>query len=143
MLLLSGHRGPVRSIDYSPDGSMLVSASYDGTVRVWDARTGRQSKEVRFRDVRFDSAAFSPDGRFVACGGSDACVRLWDWQSGEVHVIGRHDGPVTAVAFPVDSRAVVSTNRLSVHTWFDDDDDEGNTWIDDDVMMRGTRGSTI
>jgi len=41
-LAFTGHTDRVRSIVFSPDGSRVLTASYDRTARVWDANTGRQ-----------------------------------------------------------------------------------------------------
>ena len=39
---LTGHSHYVTSVAYSPDGKHLVSGSYDNTVKVWDAQTGKE-----------------------------------------------------------------------------------------------------
>ena len=52
------------SVSFSPDGSTLASGSWDGTVRLWDARTGN-SYTTRCRDIRsvcLIASSFSPDG---------------------------------------------------------------------------------
>ena len=40
MYLLSGHAGEVSSVAFSPDGSKVVSGSYDNTVKIWSADNG-------------------------------------------------------------------------------------------------------
>jgi WD40 repeat protein len=42
IVLLSGHQGAVSSAAFSPDGQRMVTASADGTARVWDASTAKQ-----------------------------------------------------------------------------------------------------
>ena len=40
-LLLEGHEGPVRACDFSPSGDWIISAGSDGSIRLWDTRTGK------------------------------------------------------------------------------------------------------
>ncbi|WP_406011217.1 DNA-binding protein [Streptomyces sp. NBC_00637] len=73
---LGGHRGPVNSVAFAPDGRTLATASSDGTVtlrRLADRRTTATFK----MSGRVRSVAFSPDGRTVAAGATDAPVQLW------------------------------------------------------------------
>ncbi|MER5198719.1 nSTAND1 domain-containing NTPase [Streptomyces sp. NPDC002755] len=74
---LGGHRGPVNSVAFAPDGRTLATASSDGTVtlrRLADRRTTATFK----MSGRVRSVAFGPDGRTLAAGATDAPVRLWD-----------------------------------------------------------------
>jgi WD40 repeat protein len=104
--LLEGHRDRVRSVEFSPDGTLLASASRDQSVRVWDGVTGdalvtlRHNSEVR-------DASFSPDGRWVVTAAFRAA--LWDPRSGlPVVRLQGHDGPVTAATFDSSGRTIVT-----------------------------------
>jgi WD40 repeat protein len=86
-LVLRGHRGGVCSVAFSRDGNRIVSASFDCTVRVWNATPLEQ--EARPEVCSFvgheggvHSVAFSPDGRHLASAGADATVRIWNFQRG-------------------------------------------------------------
>ena len=63
---------------FSPDGRLVVTASNDGTARLWDARTGRPVAEPWRHRGKVVSVRFSPDGRRIltACISGQAC--LWD-----------------------------------------------------------------
>jgi WD40 repeat protein len=65
-------------IEYRTTHDTDVTASHDGTARIWDARTGRQLAilEGHFRGVR--SAAFSPDGSRIVTASFDGTARIWD-----------------------------------------------------------------
>ena len=52
----------VQSAAFSPDGSRIVTASWDKTARIWDAATGKEIAVLRGHEGAVCSAAFSPDG---------------------------------------------------------------------------------
>src|SRR5207248_2893166 len=66
---LQGHTGWVTSVAFSPDGQRLASASWDQTVKVWDATTGQVVRTFKGHTGQVLSVAFSPDGRRLAFGG--------------------------------------------------------------------------
>jgi WD40 repeat protein len=73
----------ITSASFSPNGSEVVTASDDTTVRVWDVRTGRQLVVFDEKNTAND-AAFSPDGRDVVVAGTSGTADLWDVASGKL-----------------------------------------------------------
>ncbi len=73
---LAGHQDRIGSVLFSPDGSWLVSASDDSTLRIWNVLTGRLVVARQF-DAAIQSLAFSKDGRYLYTGnGNTTCYRL-------------------------------------------------------------------
>src|SRR5262249_22691609 len=72
------HRGAVRDVAFSPDGTRLVTASNDGTAQVWDLPGGTPAGPALLHGAPVSLVRFSPDGRWVATACEDAGVRVWD-----------------------------------------------------------------
>lgn len=86
--ILTGHRDAIRWIGFSPDDSLVASASFDETFRVWDAHTGEQ-KHKWVTDMQNCTGAFRPDGtQFLGTDGTGA-IRIWDVKTGEV--VAKHE----------------------------------------------------
>jgi WD40 repeat protein len=75
---MSGHRGSVTSVDYSPDGSKVASASEDGVVKIWNANTGALLKNITGHSSVVSCVAWSPNGMSIASGSWDYTVKVWD-----------------------------------------------------------------
>jgi len=78
LMTLTGHEGPVNSIAYSSDGLLLASGSADGTVRIWDMRTGEEVMiPLRSGDGIIWSVSISPDHKSVVSGTEGGVVCIW------------------------------------------------------------------
>ena len=103
---LVGHRDDVLSVEFSPDGGRVVTASVDGDARIWNARTGRTIRVLSGHGGTVFDASFSPDGTWVVTGGP-ATAGLWLASTGERWYFLRGDeSPVRAAAFDSERRIV-------------------------------------
>ncbi len=81
-IALNGHEGPVTDIVYSPDGSLIATASLDGSIRIWDAADGTPIRTMTGHGGGINSIAFSPDGQLIVSGSDDRTARLWSVADG-------------------------------------------------------------
>ncbi|KAM3857090.1 PWP2 small subunit processome component [Diretmus argenteus] len=91
--ILSGHEGPVSCLCFSPVQSILASASWDRTVRLWDMMDSWQTKETLRLTTDALSVTYRPDGQEVAVATLDGEISFWNPHSATQtgSVVGRHD----------------------------------------------------
>ena len=75
---LTGHEGPVNSLAISHDGTWVASASNDGTVKIWDLKTGECQATLTGHTGTVETVAITPDGKSVVSGWYDSTIRVWD-----------------------------------------------------------------
>jgi WD40 repeat protein/DNA-binding SARP family transcriptional activator/energy-coupling factor transporter ATP-binding protein EcfA2 len=103
--ILRGNRGQVLDLGFGHGGDRVITASYDGKVRVWDVGGGAP---VTLKHKAVWSASLSPDGRWVASGGDDKVVRVRRVDGGGRQIVIRVGQPVYSVRFKSDGRRLVT-----------------------------------
>lgn len=79
IVMLEGHAGDIKQINFSLDGKKLISVSYDATARIWDAMEGHILAILSCGDYCVgNSAVFSKNGEEVLTGSRDGSVRIWN-----------------------------------------------------------------
>ena len=80
-LMIQGHTGNVRGLQFFENGKTLFSCGTDGTFRYWHSETGEERLIPTKQKWYVFSAALSKDGKVIASGSVDGLIRLWDTAS--------------------------------------------------------------
>jgi WD40 repeat protein len=113
-LELAETRGPVLSLAFSPDGSLLaaVGASLPSVVpraQVFDVRTRRLVRQFAGHSMALPGVSFSPDGEFLATASMDGTAKVWPVAPLPAFLsLEGHDQTVWAVAFSPDGKRVAT-----------------------------------
>ncbi|CCA76919.1 related to WD40-repeat protein (notchless protein) [Serendipita indica DSM 11827] len=108
---LRGHEWWIYAVQFSPDGSKIVSCSGDNTIRLWDAESGQALGEpLRGHTSEVFCVNFSPDGHRIVSGSMDKMIRLWEADNGQPlgEPLRGHEDGVFAVEFSPDGSKIVS-----------------------------------
>ncbi|EMD32072.1 hypothetical protein CERSUDRAFT_99771 [Gelatoporia subvermispora B] len=127
----SGHLGTaIRSVAFSPDATYIVSGSDNGTLRLWDARTGDEIlKPLNGHTSGVTSVVFSLDGARIISGSKDRTVRLWDASTGNpiLRPLEGHSSGVNSVAIsPTGGYVISGSADRTICVW---DVENGNTVV--------------
>lgn len=111
---------------FSPDGKRIATAGGKGSLRLWDATSGKDLRTLKVTGSSVNSVAFSGDGRrLVSAGGNGWTgqprfgeVKLWDAATGkELAALGGHRGEVRRVGINRDGSRVVTCDSRGVRAW--------------------------
>jgi WD40 repeat protein len=107
--VLKGHTDPVYAVAVSPDGRFVATGSFDKSIKLWDAKTGREVRTLGGKNGHQNqilSLAFSPDGATLASGGSDNVVKLWDVPASRAATVYAHPAGAAQVALAADGKTL-------------------------------------
>jgi len=111
--VLAGHDGSIDVLAIAPDDSWLATGDRSGTVRIWDAATGRARATLTgHRGHQVMAMAISPDSSWLATGGTDGVARIWDAITGQEQVsLAGHHGQVVSVEIARDGTRLATVDE--------------------------------
>lgn len=119
-----GHLDVILDVQFSPDGSILATASADHTVKLWDVASGYLLKTLTGSTDAVRCLSFSPDGHLLATAGSDRKISIWDITSLEnsheifTPLVG-HFQPIDRISFSPDKNRhlLSSVSQEAAKVW--------------------------
>ena len=109
----------VHSAAYSPDGSLIATATNDRTIKIWSAKDCSLLKTLYGHNFAVWSVSFNPDGKRIVSASGDKTVRIWDIESNkELLELQGHTDCVWDASFSPDGKRVVSSSSDgTVRVW--------------------------
>ncbi|MBY0524337.1 MAG: serine/threonine protein kinase [Gemmataceae bacterium] len=127
---LKGHRNPIQSLAFSPDGAMLASADLEGIVKVWDPASGQERSTFQVyvpgghRSVFSLKLAFSTNGKVLVTGDNRSTVepsklKCWDPETGtELHTLPGHSQGIACLTYSPDAMTLTTGSvDQSIKLW--------------------------
>jgi len=109
---LSGHRNPVTKVLFHPVYSIMLTASEDATVKVWDYETGDYERTLKGHTDSVQDLSFDHPGKNLASCSADMTIKIWDFQTYEcTKTLHGHDHNISTVAFMSSGDYLLSGSR--------------------------------
>lgn len=107
-ILNNAHKDGITQLAVSPNGSLLASASHDGTIKLWDTKTFKTPRVLIGHKDSVYSVDFSPDGRYLASASYDGRIGLWVLETGDKTFFSAHKPKAYRIAFSPDGQLLAS-----------------------------------
>jgi WD40 repeat protein len=126
---LLGHEKGVFGVTFRPDGKMIASGSFDGTVKLWKP-DGSLIKTIQAHRDRVYSVAFSPDSKILASASGDKTVKLWKLDGTLITTLTNHNLGVWGVAFSPNGQFIATCS----------DDKTIKIWTKEGYLLKSFQG---
>lgn len=106
---LSGHSKSVASIAYNPNGKILVSGSYDNTVKLWNLTKNKEIRTFKGHSAWVAAVAITPNNKNLVSSSYDNTIKLWNMVNGQqIRTFKGHSDSVGALLVTKDGKTIIS-----------------------------------
>ncbi|XP_015763042.1 PREDICTED: WD repeat-containing protein 5-like [Acropora digitifera] len=107
---LKGHSNYVFCCNFNPQSNLIVSGSFDESVRIWDVKTGKCLKTLPAHSDPVTAVHFNRDGALIVSSSYDGLCRIWDTASGQClkTLIDDDNPPVSFVKFSPNGKYILA-----------------------------------
>ncbi|KAJ3106821.1 hypothetical protein HDU97_005533 [Phlyctochytrium planicorne] len=114
-----GHKSIVTDAHFAKDDTIIVSCSFDRTVKIWNAQSAACERTLVGHSDSVTTCHVTADARYIASGSTDNTIRLWDFNSGDcLCTIKRHSRWLKKVRFSPDGRYLITAGLDNkIYTW--------------------------
>lgn len=129
----------ISGLAFSPDGERVATGTAGGNLKIWDARTGQELKDLPGHTSTVVGLAFSAEGKYLASSSTDGTARIWNASSGEMlEVFTSPGGPISDLTFTPDGKRLIVTSQDTIYGYILDRDELVSL-----AESRLTRGFTL
>jgi WD40 repeat protein len=113
----TAHNKDIRRIAFSADGTLLASASFDSTAKLWQVKEGGLQQTLSGHQDKINAIAFSPNDQTIATASFDGQIGLFTVGTEQKRFYQAHDGKVKAVSFDASGTQLLSTSDDEIRLW--------------------------
>jgi len=125
--LLTGHTKAVSAVDVSSDGELIASASWDGTIRLWQSN-GKLLTTLKDHQSKVMDVAFHPNGHKLVSASSDGTFKLWD-RNGTLLKTTSTEQQLSKIRFSPDGKSLVTAAKDGTITFWDENGNQQEQFV--------------
>lgn len=115
--ILNAHTRSIRTISFNKIKQLLVSASIDGVIKVWDMASNICIKSIETSSKRINEIAISPNGQLIACDNYNLIV-IFDLNGNLYGTLNGHDDWIYSVTFSNNGELIATGSKdKTVKIW--------------------------